>query len=663
MNVLSAPPRPVRVALAGNPNVGKSSLFNALTGLRQRVANYPGVTVERRRGTARRGVAEAQVTDLPGAYSLVPRSPDERVTADVLAGRMAGEPRPDVVVAVVDASQLRRGLFLVSQILDLELPTVVALNMNDEARRAGNPVDAAALSRALDGVPVVETVGVKGAGVDALLEAALDAARRPAADAERLRPGVAPPPGPGTRWDRWRAADPDGANLAETSARYAWAQRVHRDLRLKAETPRRTSDALDRILLHPALGFVIFLAVMAAVFHAVFTLAQPLTDLIDGGVGSVQRLAADAMSEGVLRDLLTQGVIGGVGAVLVFLPQIVILFLLLGVLEDTGYMTRAAFIVDRPLRAIGLSGRSFIPLLSSYACAVPGIMATRTIEDRRERLVAILVAPLTTCSARLPVYALMIGAFVPESATLLGLDARAATLLGLYVAGAMAVSLVAFVLGKTMLRGRREAPILEMPPYRPPALPAIFHRLRHRTSAFLFRAGTVILFATILLWAAAYFPRHEAPPDAPPEAVAAAQLRDSYAGRLGRLIEPAIAPLGFDWKVGIGLIASVAAREVFVSTMGVVYAIGETDGEGGDVRLVEAFRETTDERTGRRIFDPPTVAALLAFYVVAPQCVSTLAVIRRETGRRRWAWFAFGYLLAFAWLAAWATSRVVAAFV
>jgi ferrous iron transport protein B len=657
VNVATAA-RPVFVALAGNPNVGKSSLFNALTGLRQRVGNYPGVTVERHEGVFRGGGAEFRVVDLPGVYSLVPRSPDERVAADVLLGRLVGEERPDLVVAVVDASQLRRGLFLVSQLLDLGLPLIVVLNMADEARRAGNAADAAALSKALGGVPVVETVASRGHGI-ADLKAAVAAGGGAPRAAGFWRDDAAIPNGEGTRWERLRAQDPK-ADGEEILARYAWAGRVHEGLDLRESTPRRRTDAADRVLLHPALGFAIFVVIMGAIFQAVFSWAAPAMDLVESAIGGLSALARNGLPESAWRDLLTDGVIQGVGSVVVFLPQILILFLFLGILEDTGYMTRAAFIVDRPLRALGLSGRAFIPLLSSYACAVPGIMATRTIEDRRERLLTILVAPLMTCSARLPIYVLMVAAFVPDRPLFGPFGLQGSVMLSLYVGGALAGSFTAWLLGRTLLRGKRDAPILEMPPYRAPSPTAIFHRLRHRASAFLVRAGTVIFAIAVLMWALAYFPRHEAEPGASPAVAASQQLRESYAGRIGRAIEPVFEPLGFDWKVGIGLAASFAAREVFVATMGVVYAVGE-DAAEDDPALADAFRNAVDDRTGRRIFDPPTVAALLAFYVIAPQCVSTLAVIRRETGSRRWTWFAFLYLTALAYLAAWGASKVAAA--
>jgi ferrous iron transport protein B len=648
------------VALAGNPNVGKSSLFNGLTGLRQRVANYPGVTVEKTEGEFREGGRAFRVIDLPGIYSLVPRSPDEQVAAEVLAGRFAGETRPDVIVVVLEASRLRRGLFLLSQILDLDLPVVVALNMNDEARRAGNPVDPARLSAALGGLPVVETTAHRAHGLDRLRAAVAAGGGRPA-ESSLWRRTADLPAGVECRWSRLRAADPTGDRGEEVLARYRWAGEVHQAVGAAAATPRPRSDAADRILLHPALGFLIFLAVMTAVFQAVFSWASPGTEWIEGRIAWLKESAAPLFPEGAWRDLVADGVIEGVGSVLVFLPQILILFFFLGILEDTGYMSRAAFIVDRPLRALGLSGRAFIPLLSSYACAVPGIIATRTIEDRRERLLTVLVAPLMTCSARLPVYTLLVGAFVPPGELPGGIGRQGAALTALYVGGALAGSLAALVIGKFVLKDAKQSPVFELPPYRSPSLGTIFHRLRHRAGAFLVRAGTLIFAVAVVMWALAYFPRHEPEPGTSPQAAAAAQLQGSYAGSLGRAIEPLVAPLGFDWKVGVGLVASFAAREVFVATMGVVYAVGG-DAAEDDPTLVEAFRHATDDRTGRRVFDPPTVAALLAFYVIAPQCVSTLAIIRRETGRRRWAAFALVYLTLFAYAAAFLASRLTAFF-
>jgi ferrous iron transport protein B len=627
------------VALAGNPNVGKSSLFNALTGLRQKVANYPGVTIDRSEGSFTTSSGETfRILDLPGVVSLAGRSPDERIATDVLHGRIDGTPVPDVVVVVLDSSNVRRGLLLLSQVLELSIPTVVCLNMVDEARQAGNAVDARKLSAALGGACVVETVASRGVGVRELADAVASAWKPQAA---RIR------------------AEGSG-EAAEIAARHRWADSVMRGLELRhAVTPRRTSDRIDRFLLHPVFGTLAFLLIMGCMFQAVFSWAQPAMDGIDALQGMAQDAVRSALPAHAVTDLIADGVIGGVGAVIIFLPQILLLFLFLGILEDSGYMTRAAFIVDRPLRAVGLSGRAFIPLLSSFACAIPGIMATRTISDRRERLVTMLVAPLMTCAARLPVYALIIAAFVPAKPLLGPLGTQGAVMLALYAAGVLVASLAAFVMSRTLLRGERQAPIVEMPPYRRPSARVLLTRLWHRAWAFLGRAGTVIFAVSVVLWALAYFPRAETVPERTEQQQASIQLSQSYAGRLGHAIEPALRPLGLDWRVGIGIISSYLAREVFVGTMGVVYAVEDSDDEG----LREQLRSAKDDRTGAPLFTWPAIAALLAFFVIAPQCASTLAVVRRESGSWRWVLLLFVYLTGLAYVAALIAHRIAAAVV
>jgi ferrous iron transport protein B len=634
------------VALAGNPNVGKSSLFNALTGMRQTVGNYPGVTIERSEGTyVTRSGDTLRIIDLPGVVSLAGRSPDERITVDALEGRLAGMTAPDVVVAVLDASNVRRGLLLLSQLLELSVPVVVCLNMVDEATKAGNTVDGARLSAALADLPVVETVASRGEGIERLAEAVASA--RVVEGARGLWRGGASAPA--------RGED-------EIAARQRWAADVVRRLGLKHPiTPRTKSDRLDRILLHPVAGTLIFLVVMGGMFQAVFSWATPAMDAIKAGLAWAAEAVRAGLPEHAMTDLLADGVIAGVGAVLVFLPQIVLLFLFLGILEDSGYMTRAAFIVDRPLRALGLSGRAFIPLLSSFACAIPGIMATRTISDRRERLLTMLVAPLMTCSARLPVYSVLIAAFVPDEPLIGPIGTQGATMLALYAAGILVASLAAFVIGRFVLRGEREAPILEMPPYRRPGVRVIASKLWHRAWAFVARAGTVIFLVSVILWTLTYLPRATPDPARSAAENASAQLSQSIAGRVGHAIEPALRPLGLDWRVGIGILASYMAREVFVGTMGVVYAVEDAEGEPS--RLTDAFRDARDDRTGKRLFDWPAIAALLAFYVIAPQCASTLAVVRRESGSWRWVAFLFVYLSVLAYLAALLAHRVAAALV
>jgi ferrous iron transport protein B len=621
---------PVRLGLVGSPNSGKTTLFNALTGLRARVGNYPGVTVERREGDALVPGARVRVIDLPGVYSLAPLSPDEAVVARVLGGEIAEVPPPDGLVLTVDACTLERSLLLVAEVLRLGRPVCIALTMVDELRARGGKVDVARLEAAL-GVPVVAVVGHRGLGLG---------------DLKRLlgHPG---------RWSRPHLLPP-----AEPRERDAWLESVLARVLEVRPGPNRVTEAIDRVVLHPVAGTLLFAAVMVLFFQLIFAWATPAMDAIDAGVAAAGAALHAALPPGLATDFLVDGVIAGVGSVIVFVPQIVLLFTLLHLLEDLGYMARAAFVVDRLMGRIGLEGRAFVALLSSYACAVPGIMATRTIPSPRQRLVTILVSPLMTCSARLPVYALLIGAFVPATTVGGFLGLQGLVLLGLYVLGASAALVAASLLSRTVGRGDVLPFYLELPPYRVPPLRLLASQVWGAARAFLRRAGTIILVVSVLLWVLLTFPRTPAPEGVPPAEAARAALEQSIAGRIGHALEPAIAPLGFDWKIGVGLVASLAAREVIVATLAQIYATGGD--EAGSLR--DAIRADRDPRTGRPVFTPPTVAALLVFFVFALQCTSTLATIWRETNSWRWPAFAFGYLLVLAYGASFLTHRVVSAF-
>ncbi len=618
---------PLRLGLIGSPNGGKTTLFNALTGLRAKVGNYAGVTVERREGEAELEGRRAVVIDLPGTYSLNPIGPDEAVVLRVLTGEIADVSPPNALVIVADACTLDRSLLLVAQVLRLGLPSCLVLTMADELTARGGALDVERLERCL-GIPVIAVIGHKGVGVD------------------RLRRLLGRPEG----WSRPVVVPPKDA-----AERAGWAASVLESVLHERPGRSAVTDAVDRIVLHPVAGTLIFSAMMILFFQLIFAWAQPAMDFLDAAMGASARAVAEVLPAGLLSDFLTEGVIGGVGAVLVFLPQILLLFSLLYLLDDLGYMARAAFVIDRVMGRIGLEGRCFVSLLSSYACAVPGIMATRTIPSPRNRLTTILVAPLMTCSARLPVYALLIGAFVPEQKVLGPLGLQGLVLLGLYLVGALAALTVAAILNKTLLRGESVPFFMELPPYRLPTLRLWLSQVWGSARSFLRRAGTIILGVSILLWIALNLPRVDAPPELSAQAAGTYRLEHSAAGRIGHALEPAIAPLGFDWKIGVGLVASLAAREVIVSTLAQIYAASD---ESSSLR--EAIRGDTDA-SGRRIFTPATVASLLVFFVFALQCTSTLAVMRRETNSWRWPAFAFSYLLALAYGASFATYRIVSA--
>jgi ferrous iron transport protein B len=737
------------IALVGNPNTGKSTLFSALAGVRQRVGNYPGVTVEKKLGRMSFEGVTYLLVDLPGTYSLAPRSPDEMVAVDLLLGRLE-DGAPDAVLCIVDASNLERNLYLVSQVLEIGLPTVVALNMTDVAATRGISIDVAELAKRI-GAPVVAIQAHHGVGLDDLRRTVaktcsaatvtppadvfppqFDAEVATVAEAFAGHAGAEPPPrfllrrllldtsgymhshfGEGANHagtplaaavaqsrDRLKAAGLP-VPAVEAMSRYAWVGKVvDGAVRRTDERPDTLTDRIDRVLTHRWAGTFLFAALMVVVFQAVFTWAGPLMDWIDAGVGAVGEWTTSLVPEGALQSLLVQGVIGGVGGVIIFLPQILILFLFIGILEDCGYMARAAYLMDRLMVRVGLSGKSFIPLLSSFACAIPGIMATRVIENRRDRLTTILIAPLMSCSARLPVYTLLIAAFVPAR-TYFGLGLQGLVMFSMYLVGIVAAVIVALLLKRTLLRGPTPPFVLELPSYKMPAARTVFYRVVDRGWAFIKNAGTLIVAVSIVVWALLYFPRDEEAVEGPyRERIAALEQtieplkdatdetsvalrtaaeeelagvehhvegeykRNSYLGRMGRAIEPAVEPLGWDWRIGSAAIASFPAREVVVATMGILFDVGEeVDDEEGSSRLQQALTDARFHGTGRPLFTLATALSLMVFFALCAQCAATLAVIRRETNSWRWPLFTFCYMTGLAYVASWATYQIASRFV
>ncbi len=725
------------VGLVGNPNTGKTTLFNALAGLRQRVGNYPGVTFETKKGRVRHGARAFELVDLPGTYSLAPRSPDEMVTVDLVLGHQPGEPRPDVILSIVDAANLERNLYLTTQLLELGVPVVVALNMIDVAERQGRPVDAQRLAKQL-GLRVVPIQANKKRGLEPLKEAILAAAdegpptRRPTfpdafeREVTQLRDWIGPNNGSGTAdfllrrllldvggytekrlTERLGAGLSDEVSLArarlaatgcpvpgvEARARYAWIREsaqgcVQRHLQPGVHKPVTWTDRIDAVVTHRVWGTLVFLALMFVVFQSIFTWATPLMDAIDAGKSWLAESLESVLPAGALTSLLTDGVLEGVGGVLVFLPQIVILFGFIAILEDCGYMARAAFLMDRVMARCGLSGKSFIPLLSSFACAIPGVMAARVIEDRRDRLATILVAPLMSCSARLPVYTLLIAAFLTDGYHwwVPGL-----TLFGMYLIGIVLAPLVVLLLKRTLLRGETPVFLMELPPYKLPSAGTVLHRMYDRGMAFVRRAGTLILATMIVVWALLYFPHTDAQGRSYEERIAKLQeqkeggdaggldeqinqlqaewKRQSALGRLGHAIEPAVRPLGWDWKIGTAALASFPAREVVVGTLGILFNLGEVDAADQDQtdslgeQLARADWDAGSARAGQKLFNVPVALSLMVFFALCSQCASTLAVIKRETNSWRWPVFTFVYMTALAYAGAFVTYQLGRIFV
>lgn len=654
-----------RVVLLGNPNAGKTTLFNALTGLRAKTANFPGTTVAHRVGTLARGEFRAHLVDLPGLYSLNPTTMEERIAAEAFLGGTPHLHKPDAAIVVADATNLERNLFLVSQVLEHETPVVVALNMIDAADAEGIRIDVEGLAREL-GCPVVPVSAKTGLGLDSLVGALERVLNGDVVRIPMIQQSIAC----------------HACSTCPFQNRYTWTESVAgRFVRHPGTARNARTEAIDRALTHPIGGLIAFFGVMALMFYLIFHLASVPMDLIDHLFVTLGNAVADFVPEGDFQSLLVNGIIGGVGGILVFLPQICILFFFLALLEDTGYLARAAFVMDRLMRRIGLPGKAFVPLLSAHACAIPAIMATRVIEDRRDRLVTILIAPLMTCSARIPVYTMVIALIFPNSPGLAAL-----TFMGAYGISIFAGLLAAFVLKRTILPGETRPLVLELPNYRIPSLRTALWHTYDQARMFVKQAGTLILLISIILWALATYPKSDPPPRAlelraeaaalaeagqVDEAAAAEQeaafleeqhaLANSLAGRIGHWIEPLIEPLGFNWQIGIGIVSSFAAREVIVSTLAVVYGVGADRAEEEPSSLYDSLRKAR-RADGTPVFTIATGFSLLMYYILAAQCLPTQAVTRKETGSWKWAAFQLLYMTAIAYLAALATYQLLRAF-
>lgn len=709
------------VAVIGNPNVGKTTLFNALTGLSHSTGNYPGVTVDRKIGAMRVNDTTINLVDLPGTYSLAARSPDEMIVVDVLLGQQAGEQPIDAILAVVDATNLERNLYLVSQLREFNKPLVIALNMCDLADKRQIQIDTNTLSKEL-GADVVRICARSRMGIDELRGAIADLAESghangvhgPSYPEELTREVTALEAELISRKDkigrgvpkqeafrllldrdgyiekRLARGYPEVTQLVEThrnriarngslaaieaKSRYAWIRSiVAAGVRRPATRTRTTSDKIDAVLTHKFGGTVVFVVIMAIVFQAIFSWAGPLMDLIDGSIGGFGDWIGGKLPEGMLQSLVVDGIIGGVGGVLVFLPQIVILMLFISLLEDCGYMARAAFLMDKLLSRCGLSGQSFIPMLSSFACAIPGIMATRTIGNRRDRITTILVAPLMSCSARLPVYTLLISTFIPAKTVLGFMNLQGVVLFAMYSAGIVVAIPVAWTLKKTLLKGDTPPFLLELPTYKLPQWGVVGRKVYGQGKEFLLRAGTIIFAVAVIVWALAYFPHTDSitqkfdaeraqieqsgMADAEKEAAlqevdnneAGEHLRNSYFGRMGTAIEPAVRPLGWDWRIGMAAIASFPAREVVIATLGTIFSLGgDVDEESESLKSVLHTAKRTD---GGRLFNIPVALSIMVFFALCCQCAATLAIIRRETRSYAWPAFTFTYMTTIAYVA------------
>lgn len=716
----------LRVALVGNPNTGKSTLFNALAGMNVRTGNYPGVTIEKKTGVCELETGKITLVDLPGTYSLAPRSPDELVAVEVLTDNVTQPGGVNLIVCVVNALLLQRNLFLVSQLLELGKPVVLALNMIDVAESRGMQIDINRLSEQL-GVPVVATSAAKRTGINDLKESIAQQLNTNAQQHDRIR---ILPPEFYSSVDRFRdslmatnnasesslpdhyllermvldrGGEPEAqvirkfgpsaaASLAtireeltqtlgnpidiECNARYAWAKTKLESVFKNDSSPSsQATDRLDAILTHRVIGLVCFVLMMFLIFQSIYTFAAWPMDLIDAATTGITDAVCSVMEPGKLRSLITDGIIAGVGGVLIFLPQIALLFLFLALLEDCGYMARAAFLVDRVMTTFGLSGKSFLPMMSSFACAVPGVMASRVIENRRDRFATIMVAPLMSCSARLPVYLLLIAAFIPSTTYFAGwVSLPAIVLMSMYLVGVVAAIPVAWILKKTLLRGEVAPFVLELPEYKIPSAKVVLSRVWAASKAFVIRAGTLIFAASILIWFAGFWPgdhtnqyRLEAELDAfqgPPEArqtlvadlnaESSRLLENSILGRTGHLIEPIVRPLGWDWKIGVGVLASFPAREVIIATLGTIYSLG---GDAEEAGLAGALQASTYD-DGTPVYSVPVALSVMVFFALCAQCVSTLLVIRRETNSLFWPILSFSYMTLLAYFGAWLTYAI-----